>query len=68
MFNGKLITVWSAPHYCAKFFNLASILEIDENMNKHFNVFEDYERQVSDDELKKKQLVQSVSDFEKYFK
>ena len=60
LFDGKVITVWSAPHYFGKFFNLASILEIDEQMNKHFNVFEDSERLVSDEE-KKKQLLDMYS-------
>lgn len=34
-------------------YNLASILEVDENLNKNFNLFEDAEGQVSNSELKK---------------
>ncbi|EAR99840.3 serine/threonine protein phosphatase 2A (macronuclear) [Tetrahymena thermophila SB210] len=39
-FEEKLFTIWSAPNYCYRQGNLASILEIDENSQKQFKVFE----------------------------
>lgn len=35
----SMSTVWSAPNYCFRFNNVASVLEIDERGERHYNVF-----------------------------
>lgn len=67
LFDGKIITVWSAPNYCGRMFNYASILEVDENLNKFFNIFEDSKRLVSNPELKAKTMECFNPEMEKYF-
>lgn len=40
LYDDRLSTVWSAPNYCYRCGNLASILEVGPNGTRHFNTFE----------------------------
>jgi serine/threonine-protein phosphatase 4 catalytic subunit len=40
LFDDSLATVWSAPNYCYRSGNVASILEFDENLNRYFKIFD----------------------------
>jgi len=39
-FNQQLVTVWSAPNYCNRGGNLASIMRVDANLKKDFITFD----------------------------
>ncbi|CCG23104.1 Pph3 protein [Candida orthopsilosis Co 90-125] len=40
MFDSKLVTVWSAPNYCYRCGNVASVLKIDDDLRREYKVFE----------------------------
>ena len=59
LFGGKLATIWSAPNYCHRYENLASILELDEQLGETFNMFEDAPENTRDKKIEKERDVYS---------
>ena len=53
LFNDRLVTVWSAPNYCYRCGNSASIMEFDEHMNRGFKIFESYSENIRNQPDKK---------------
>lgn len=53
MFDNTLVTVWSAPNYCYRCGNIASILTINDELQREYKVFEAVSQDMSQVSLKK---------------
>ena len=53
----NLVTVWSAPNYCYRCGNVASILALDENLMRDFKLFHDVTEPEASLDVQRRQLV-----------
>lgn len=53
MFNDQLVTVWSAPNYCYRCGNVASVLKLDEKLQRDFILFNAAEQEHLESPAKK---------------
>ncbi len=57
MFDQQLVTVWSAPNYCYRCGNLASIMTVHENGEKSFTVYGPAEENARDKGMTTRRMV-----------
>lgn len=53
--NKNLVTVWSAPNYCYRCGNIASVLALDDYLNREFKIFKNVPES-RDDENRRNQI------------
>lgn len=53
----NLVTVWSAPNYCYRCGNVASILALDEHLERDFKLFREVPDPDSTSDTQKRALV-----------
>ena len=53
----SLVTVWSAPNYCYRCGNVASVLALDENLGREFKMFNDVPDANDSVEVQRKNLI-----------
>ncbi|KAI0920150.1 Serine/threonine-protein phosphatase 6 catalytic subunit [Taiwanofungus camphoratus] len=63
MFDEQLVTVWSAPNYCYRCGNMASILTIREDGGRNFTVYEAAEENERDKGMQKQRKMGNMSYF-----
>lgn len=59
MFNEQLVTVWSAPNYCYRCGNLASVLTLGEGGSRSFKVFSAAIENERDENMQSRKAVSS---------
>ena len=53
----NVVTVWSAPNYCYRCGNVASVLALDDNLDREFKMFVEAPRTEDSIEVKRKNLI-----------